>query len=453
MTGSTPTVRSSEHTDDPRRSKRLDGVVLLALMTVGTLISLVRVPRQHLDVVWAEDANIFLFEAVNHGSIDVLFHGYAGYQHLIPRIVAGVILAVFPLEWYAIAVFACCALLTSLCAFAVYMLSRDLVTWWPARIALALVTILLPLAGQEVLGNLADIHSYCMWLMPWLLLYRPRSWKTSVFLAVIAFLCIMTEVQAVIFLALIPFRLRTRFRMSWPLLGALVVGAAWQLATTVLSPRPSTTQWYGLWAVVKGWLVNSVLPLITPAPDRQLALLNSTGVLIPALLALVLGIAAGYLLWRGGGEQRLLTVTLLLASAAIYGGGAVADGSPVFNYSAPSDEWIWLLNSRYGVSSGLMLAGVVPLWASVWVERRAAVGSSRGPALVAGLTLLSMILMFVFGSTQAYSSRVAESWSTSVSGAELECEGVPGDSTVPLPVAPGGRIVSLSCDRILELAG
>ncbi|MBD7920219.1 hypothetical protein H9657_18255 [Cellulomonas sp. Sa3CUA2] len=441
-------------TEDASR-RRLERLLMAAILVVGTVVSVLRVPRPHLDVVWAEDAHIFLLEAIEQGPWAVLLEGYAGYQHLVPRLVVALTSSWLPTEYYAIGVFWICALLTALAAVAVFVLSRDLVDWIPARLGLAAVTLLLPLAAQEVLGNLADIHSYCMWLVPWLVLATPRTRRAGWGWAVVMLLCAMTEVQAVIFLALVPFRLRARDRFIRPVLGALVVGAAAQLWTTVTDPRPSTAAWPGLWSIVKGWLVNTVLPLVQPDPAVSERLLLDSGVLVPLLVALLLAVATGYALWRGTPAQRLLTVTLALASAAVYAGGAVADGSWVFWYGSHAnvDHWEGLLNSRYGVSSGMFAAAVVPVSVAVLVRRGRERGAqaARRAYVAGGAVLAVLVVVFALASTQTVSSRRDGQWSPAVRDAVESCADLPPDTEAALPVSPG-RVLFLTCEQVLEHA-
>ncbi len=200
------------------------GVALAAIILVATVaITWFRVPGSHRDRVWAEDANIFLAQAISEGPWRVLFEGYAGYQHLVPRIVVAGIYPFFDLGDYPRIVYAICAVITGAVAVAVFALSRDLVPFLPSRVALGLITALIPLATQETVGNLADLHTYAMWLAPWLLLYRPRTWPSSVGWAVVAFLTVMTEIQAVFFVFLIAFGLRRASRRAWPIFASFLV--------------------------------------------------------------------------------------------------------------------------------------------------------------------------------------------------------------------------------------
>jgi hypothetical protein len=435
----------------PATGRARDALILAALVVVGTILCLVRVPAYHHDIVWAEDANIFLFENLNLGGAETLFRGYAGYQHLVPRILSGIILAFAPLSAYAVVVFWTCSVVTGLIGAAVYWLSRDVVAWVPARVALALLTFVLPLATQEVIGNVADIHTYFMWLAPWLFFFRPRSWGSASAWAVVAFLTIMTEVQSILFLPLALLVLRRSRRRSWPIAGAFVAGAAWQVATVVTVERDSSAAWLGIPSIVQGWLINTVMPLLVADPMAVRAHLQSSGLLIPLIVLIPFVVAFVVAMIWGSGQQRIVVLTLALASAAIYSAGAVVDGSWWFRY-AESDAPMWerIINVRYGVSSGLMLTGIVPIAASALCQRR---WRQRGVGIftraVAWAAIVGLIAVLAVASTRAVSTRnwVDGQWSPSVEAATQQCEGAEAGAKFALPVAPE-RVVMVTCEQL-----
>ncbi len=428
-------------------------ILMLAIVLVGACVSLIRVPVSHLDTVWAEDGTVFLSEAMTEGPLAVLVKGYAGYQHLIPRIVTAILVPATPLAEFGLLVFISCAVLTGLVALAVFWLSRDLVPWLPARLALAAITIILPLSAQEVLGNLADFHSYCMWLAPWLALYRPRRWAGGIGWGVVALLVAATEIQALLFLPLVLLNWRRERRTSWPIAAGLALGGLAQVATAVLSPRESTAVWRGALSHVQGYLHNTVLPMLNPNPAWQAETIVSTGAVVPVLVLLPF-VAAGVvaLVW-GNGRQRILAVTLAVASVAIYVGGATIDGSPAFGYAHldHSDGFEGILNSRYGVSSGMMLAALVPLAAAVLVAR-----SATRPLravqfrFAAWFAVVGLTIMFAVASTQSVSDRSSGvTWSGGIAAARLECTALAASDPVWVRTAPD-RFVRFTCGLLTE---
>ncbi|TQJ32726.1 hypothetical protein FBY39_3240 [Microbacterium sp. SLBN-146] len=423
------------------------------LVVVGVVSCYVRVPSEHLDIVWAEDGEIFLRQHLDDGFWSTLFRGYAGYQHFVPRLAAAVAVPSTPLWAYPLAVFAICALLTGLAGAAVYWLSRDIVPWIPARIALGLITFVLPLAMQEVIGNLADLHSYAMWLAPWLLLSRPRRWWSATLWGVVAFAVFMTEVQAVLFLLLLPFVVRRSQPRTLPIAVGAVIGSIWQIVTVITVERGSNSEWFGIPSLLGGYLVNTVMPLLFVAPDSVRARLEQSGLIIPTVILLLFVIAFVVAMMWGSGRQRLLAIALAAASFAIYAGGVTIDGSAGFHYADDAMPiWERAVNIRYGVSSGMLLAALVPLAAAI-VHARAARVPRAAVALrsVAWLAVSGLILTMSVASTRAISTRgwVEATWSYSVQTQRASCLDGHPDERRRLPIAPL-REISLSCAQLRQ---
>lgn len=432
---------------------RRDIVVVAALVAIGTLISLVRVPAAHHDIVWAEDGNMFLFENMNQGPWQVLFRGYAGYQHLVPRIASSGVIAFADLAHYATATFWVCSFITGLVGAAVYWLSRDVIPWIPARLAAAGITFLIPLATQEVIGNYADLHTYFLWLAPWLLFYRPKSWVSASAWALVAFLTMMTEVQAILFLLLIPFVLGRGERKSLPIIAAFMAGAVWQIATALSVPRASSAAWLGIPSLIQGWLIATPMPMVIADPRDVQRWLQDTGFAVPLAVSACFLIAYVIAMVWGTPRQRLMATVLLLASGAIYAAGATVQGSAPFRYAEPDAEiWERIINVRYGVASGMMLAAIVPVAAAAAVAKCFQGRRARAIArIAAGVAIAGMLAIFAGASTQAISARgwVSGPWSAAVETAIKSCAAAPETLEISLPVAPQ-REVFLTCAQILR---
>jgi len=423
-------------------------LTLLSIVVVGTIITLLRVPVAHLDTIWAEDGDLFLKQYLDGSAWP--FRGYAGYQHLIPRIVTGILATIVPLEWYGIAVFVACAILTGAVGAAVFWLSRDLVPWMPARLGLAGITFLLPLSAVEVIGNLADFHTYCLWLMPWLLLYRPRTPASGIGWGVVAFVCAMTEIQSLVFLPLLVFMLPRQHRFAWPIGVGYLLGIAGQVITTLLLPRPSNASWLGFPSLLLGYLYNTVLPMVSPNTNWQVTVLLESGALVPALALLPFVVASIVVLVWGTRMQRTLVVTLVLASGAIYAAGALIDGNDYFLYAhhTNANGFEGMLSVRYGVASGFFLAATVPLAAAVLVR----LGASRGvrwPSIIAWVAVVGLLVQFGVASTQASSARTTGvSWSENVEEARDACANYPPETVVGIETAPV-RVLLLDCGELV----
>lgn len=426
-------------------------VLTVAILASATVVTWLRVPPSHRDRVWAEDANIFLAQAVSDGPWGVLFEGYAGYQHLVPRLVVATIYPFFDLAHYPVVVFAICSVLTGAVAAAVFVLARQLVPFVPARVVIALVTALVPLATQETVGNLADLHTYAMWLTPWLLLFRPRSWWSSAGWAVVTFATVMTEIQSVFFVFLLAFGLRRAYKRSWPIFGAFLAAAIAQVATALLVERTPGAGPLSIPSTVVGWLINTVIPLVSADPQTVRQWVIDGGLTAPIVILIPIVLASLVVLVLGSGRQRLLLVSLLLGSAAIYTGSAWANSGFWFDYANEpvNDLGVRLaVNIRYGVASGMMLVTALPLAAAVlrtrWPRRSLA-------CVTAWVLCLTTVLVLAYGCTTAVSIRgYVDEWSPAVDAAVGECVKAAGSTRIDLPVAPD-RSVPLTCDDVLSL--
>ena len=127
---------------------------------------------------------------------------YAGYQHLIPRLASGLVIALVPPAGWALAINAIACLVVGTVAGLIYVFSRDVISFRPARVVLGLLAVMTPMAGLEALGNIANLHWFLLYLTPWLLLATPRSTLGAALMAVVAFVSVATEPQCAIFLPL-----------------------------------------------------------------------------------------------------------------------------------------------------------------------------------------------------------------------------------------------------------
>jgi hypothetical protein len=168
------------------------------------------------------------------GLLDV-FAPYDGYLHLLPRLAAKTVVRFFSVDDYALAMNFLSCLVTAAVAVVVFRCSKELTSNVHVRLAWASITVLVPPAPLETLANFANIHSYLLWLTPWLLLARSRSRTSAVLLFVTALVVSLTEIAAVLFLPLFALRLGDKNR--WPARIGLMTGLACQAITTISSPR------------------------------------------------------------------------------------------------------------------------------------------------------------------------------------------------------------------------
>lgn len=435
------------HAIDATDTARRDRLLLLAIAVAATVVSLIRIPLDALDVVWAEDGARFLVDAIDPASSGDVLLPYDGYLHVVPRILAELIETIAPIGWYAAAVRLSCALVTGLVAAGVFWYSRGVTPWVPARLAISATTVLLPIAGVEVLGNLANLHWYALWLAPWLLLHRPRSRGGATAAGAVALLVSLTELQLAVFLPLALWRLRDRRR--WPLVGGLLLGVAAQLVATIGHPRPPRAGTPpDVVDVVHDYLLTVPLGLVTGSRGGVVLLVDLLG-WAPPLGVLVLVLAAGALVFvRGTTPERLLALAALAGSVVLWTAGYVVnvrDPDPSVD-PAPWQDTFRLL--RYGVVPALLLATVIVLASAVL--RRTAV-TTRGGRVGLGPTAAVLVSgglvgILAVGSALPVSVRsTGPSWSTQIREADEACDAPSAPTTADIALSPSGWSVPLSC--------
>lgn len=422
-------------------------MVAVALLAIA--FQAARIPVLEHDVVWAEDGHEFLHHAVGDDPAGSILQPYAGYQHLVPRLLALLITAAAPIGMYAAVVFWTCAVIAGLICAATVWLARWAVPWLPARAALGLVPVVVPLMAPEIIGNLADLHTFMLWLGVWIALSKPTS-RTEAWLSAVAMLlATMTEVQLVLVLPIVLLRIRRRERLWWPVAGATVIGVGAQLLSWTTSPRTGYDGAVpGIDDVVVGWLASTVMPLFKPEENALRETLATHGIVAALPWFLPLALAAVAVLVLGPGRTRFAGVVVLLISACAWGGSLVASPIPEFQYASFSgEEWLRaMIDVRYGGAAGMFVAAIVPIAASA-IEARL-----RGRWVVPGRVVLAIGLVAFIGgmawqSPDAGSHRLGvQAWSEQVVDAQASCS-LDGEPEI-MYLGPFNREMTLECDDL-----
>ena len=156
------------------------------MWVLASALTWLRLPAAARDTFWAEDGHQFVADWLHDAGPATLFQGYGGYLHLLPRGITWLVVEFVPVDAWAFATTAAACVVTGGVAALVFVFSQDVVAASVARIGLALVVVLTPLAGMEILGNVANVHWYLLYLTPWLLLATPRSRVGSVAMVLLA---------------------------------------------------------------------------------------------------------------------------------------------------------------------------------------------------------------------------------------------------------------------------
>ena len=406
-------------------------LVLVAFGAIAALAAWLRIPPIARDTLWAEDGRNFLQDAIDRGPVASLFTAYAGYLHTVPRMIASVVESLVPVSGWALGMTAGSCIVAGVLAATVFVATRGLIDWMPARVAIASLTVLAPLAPREVLGNAANLHSVFLWALFWIALSRPRTRASVVGLSIVALLGALTEVQALFLLPLLLFRWRDRRR--WLVRGMLLLGTVTQLTITLLFPRaPSPHSPNTPLSIAYAYLINAVMPLGV----RQSAIgpvLEAVGPLVGLLLLIPLGLAAFVVIRRGTATERFIVIALVVGSVTLLCASLIANPNTFYDYAEMTPRQlagVWL--TRYGVVPSSMLAAILPIGLGVALRTRRADrarvdGRSMVLAALSCLLLVSLAVQFIPDGTRRSGG---PAWQPQIAAAVKNCESMPPGSRV-----------------------
>ena len=425
------------------RRRPFDPLTPIVLGVLATAASWLRLPAAVRDTMWAEDGQRFLQDALDHGAFHDLLVPYAGYLHVVPRLVVGVAAEVAPTAQLALAISLGSAIVVGLVTAVVYVCSGAVFTHVAPRILIASITALAPLAPVEVLGSVANLHWYLLWMAPWLLLHRPRTRRGAVVPAVIGFLAALTEIQLVVFLPLVV--ARPFDRRMWLIRAGVIAGLAGQFAATVLAPRPGSRHLgHDPASTLDGFLLNVVLSSWLP-PHAAAALVAATGWVLPWALALPFAAAFAACLRFGGPQRRILAWTL--------GGGSVATWLLAYwaNQTVPlyarwgTHDLAVFIPLRYAVVPQMLLLALLVAAATTLFSASLRRGIRLAALACVALAALMLVLQFTPTGTRRDGG---PEWMPWVERAERVCTRTAATAPQTIPIAPARWGVVLGCSRL-----
>ncbi|HEU0089060.1 MAG TPA: hypothetical protein VFQ77_15665 [Pseudonocardiaceae bacterium] len=283
-------------------------LVLARLVVVGPV----------LDRVWAEDGAVFWTDAKNSG-LGSFGLTYSGYLHVFPRLVTSVVV-LLPEPAVARSVVVAVALTTGVLAALVFAAARALgmnLLWATAAgWSLALV----PRAGVESIGNLANVQWLFLACLAWLSVTVFASRALQVAAAVVAGLTALSTPLAVLVVPALVIVHGWRGALRHPVTAPLLTGLAIQALAIIAAPESPfanpAVRHPGLRLGVIYSLAAQVLPLPPAAPAIA-------PVLVVAALVLAIVVVASTLPARRAPFLGLvLTAALLLGTVAVLNGWA-----------------------------------------------------------------------------------------------------------------------------------
>ena len=401
------------------------------------LLTVLQLPRQSgipaWRSLWAEDGPVFLAGASDLGS---LVRGYAGYEHLLPRLIALGSLPV-PAAWLARYFAFVPALVTALLAAALWPLSESLVPSRTLRAVLVASVALVPAAVDE---NLASA-TYSIWAVLfvcyWALLSCPRSRWAVALAGTIAFLGAASNVLAFLF---VPLALwlgwSRRDRRTLTVLGAFAAGLTLQALVSLSSPGiPNGTS-----------RVEDIPPLYVVRVLGS-ALFGDKGTEVlwihgsygyAAAVGVVTAVALALLAIRATRDARILGLVTLAYSFVLFAVPVFTRGSDFIRLGSGN---LSLSYARFATLSILLLmsAGFI-LLANTRLQPR------LRQWLVTAVAAYFVVLA-VSGYRHSNVRSDGPEWAAALHAAQVSCR-TEGSTDIVIPIAPPGWSVSLPCDRI-----
>jgi len=435
--------RTMQTSDDPSRPWRRRAVVLVVVLA-GALVSWARLPEDVRGVVWAEDGRLFLQQRLDQGAWSSLVISYDGYQHLVPRLVTDLVVLVAAPGAYAVVLTATCCAVVGLVAGAVHLFARPRLRSDVASVGLALVVVLVPVAPLEVLGNVANLHWYFLFLLPFALLFRPATTRGTVGQSLALVLAALTEVQAVLFLPLV--LLGVRHRRSWPGLAAFVVAVALQVWSTLTFPRVrGQAPPLGADDVALGYLAQPVTSLVSTSAREASVLLGEHGWRLPVAVLVVVAVAWVTVLAARRSPRSTLALVLLVAGPVLWATDVVLNRSPLTEYG---EDGAALLEQagylRYAVVPAALLLCGLPLAADRLID-----ASRPGVRALAAVPLAALLAVAVVGGVPDRTTRTdGPDWSRSVQQVVADCRDDAPEGRIL--GAPAGWDVVVDCVVLVE---
>ena len=271
----------------PRRVPRgLSVVLLVAAVSAGVLVMLVRVPSTPVPAwgvpstpvpalgalstpvpawngIYAEDLGVFLVQALQHPW--PLLVPDVGYIELVPRLIAQFV-SYLPLRDAAAAFAIIGALVTAGCALFIFHASAGHVRSPVLRLVLALAVVLLPVAQLEIADSAVGTPWYLLFALFWAVLWRPRTRAGMAGAAAVGLFTAASTPMSVVFAPLLLARV-----IALPRLREHAVTAGW--AAGCLLQVPS----------VMSNLASAQSRAGHPASPGQVLAFYGHGVVLPAL--------------------------------------------------------------------------------------------------------------------------------------------------------------------------
>lgn len=401
----------------PRRIRPRNVVVAIVAVALGIVASLFRTPNV-FNVVYIEDGQRFLADALVRSPLAEPFLPYSGYFQVAPRLL-GQLAALFPVSQAAIVLAIEGAAVNSLLALLVYVASRSLLQRPILRLLVSVPLILTPTAHLDVPNSITQLRWPFMYVMFWMLLWVPtRRLAKAIAVAVVVLIAASDNVVPIFLpLAIARFVVRrdklslvasVALAVNVVANGALVISGVSRHPDIAIRPNP-------IWAVAE-WLLR-------PVPEAFVGE-RWAGLPRPHTLVGLAPIAIGWLVFAAAvvvAGRRLTKPNWLLAtvaaaySAILYMFVIVVSGITATRYTVPPTLLLLV-----AVAALLRPREADPVARHARVASGAAGSSWRQTMPAAGMAVI--VLLACLGDYRMSDNRSnGPRWSTEIAKARDRC--------------------------------
>ncbi|WP_025155548.1 hypothetical protein [Leifsonia aquatica] len=418
----------------------------IGLFLIGASICFARIPVAARNVLWAEDASVFVTDAAKGDFVGALLTPYNGYLHFVPRVIAGVLTPTVPLSILPVAITAAACAITAACATLIFVALRNRIPSTLVRISIWLAVVAMPIGSVETNGNIANAHWYLLGALFALLATRWTSAGWSVLAAIVAFFAVTSDPLALVFVPLVLLQIidrRTGLR-RFIIPAAYLLGAVIQVTVIAsgasLGIKAESPSLVGLTRALF-WRVYVTQYAGEPGSIWAFESFGTVALIVGAILAVLVVVAA--IVW--GRQLGGLSVISFGAATAFFLAAVSIRWSPAY------DPAIWLRwdAARYSVVPLTLMAISLGAALQTLMDRTRITG-----VVVSSLVVLGVVALVLpsWSMEARIPSPQAGPWRVSLDRAVDRCD-APDTSATSVTIGgvpSAGFSVRITCHELLS---
>jgi hypothetical protein len=420
-------------------------LLVIGMVVAGTIVTILRLPADARNLLWAEDGQTFLTPAFSHDFLTNVFTPYAGYMHLYPRTSAQLVALFAPVRDLGLAMNLFGAAAWSVVAISAFVFTRDRVQL-SLRWLLWLLVLLLPIGSFEVATNTANSHWFLIVGLFLALSARSGNLARTIFASVLVAFAVLSDPLSLVFAPLAVLRLLWLKGIREKIVSIIFFAAgAVQLYVDAHTARDRGQPIFDPSGFAREYIVRVVWGTLA-GPKTGSWLYYTIGSRTTIIVAILLLCALIALILIKRSQAGLATLSLL-GSLGFYAVVSILTWQRAGNPPAGSGvEVYWA--GRYLVDASLLLIVSVIATLSMWLPNHALtnVRIRRGITIAVAALLLIAPGIDNF-QTPAYKDGNPQ-MSAGLAVARAKCAVQPHTSA-HIPIGPSSWTVTIPCDRVI----